>query len=80
MSYNFFVTLKKGFVGFITGLAAVIVFGIVQAITDYKPIVCNTEITTNCTPQFISTAYYAIVPTISAFLVGIANWLKNREK
>lgn len=80
MKFDFLITIKKGFIGFITGLAAVVVFGVVQAITDYKPIVCSAEITTNCTPQFISTAYYAIVPTIVGFLVGVANWLKNRSK
>lgn len=80
MNFNFLTTVKKGIIGFVTGLAAVIVFGVVQAITDYKPVVCSKDIVENCTPQFITTAYYAIVPIVTGALVGVANWLKNRNK
>ncbi len=79
MNYNVFTSLKKGFLGFATGLAAAIVFGIIQAITNYKPVVCTAEVLTNCTPQYISTLYYSIIPVITGALVGFANWLKNRE-
>jgi len=77
---NWFLTLKKSILGLLTGLAASIVFGIVQAITSYNPVICSSTVTENCTPQFVSSAYYAIIPVVTAFLVGIANWLKNRNK
>jgi len=77
---NWFITLKKGILGLLTGLAATIVFGIVQAITSYNPVICSDTVTTNCTPGYVSTAYYAIIPIVTSFLVGIANWLKNRNK
>lgn len=73
-------TFQKSILGFVTGLAGVVVFGIIQAISNYKPIVCSDEITTNCTPQIISTLYYSIVPIVTGVLVGLGNWLKNREK
>ena len=73
-------TLQKSILGLFTGLAAAIVFGVIQAISNYNPVVCTAEITTNCTPQFIVSAYYSVIPLVSAFLVGIANWLKNRNK
>lgn len=76
---DFIKMLSKGMVGFLTGLAAVAVFGIVQAITDYKPVVCSETVTVNCTSQFISTAYYAIVPAVTGGLVAFANWLKHRN-
>lgn len=67
---NFFVTLKKAALGFFTGLAAVVVMSVAQAVTNYQP---GPEV-----PAFIKTAWLAIVPTVGAFLVGIANWLKHR--
>ena len=73
-------TLQKSILGLLTGLAAAIVFGAIQAISNYNPVVCTAEIATDCTPQFIVSAYYAVIPLVSAFLVGIANWLKNRNK
>lgn len=76
---DFVKVLSKGFIGFLTGLAAIAIFGIVQALTDYKPVVCTEVITVNCTSQFISTAYYAIVPTVTGALVAFANWLKHRN-
>lgn len=72
--------LKKGILGFLTGLASVAVFGVVQALTSYNPIICSETVTENCTPAIISSAYYAIIPTLSALLVTFANWLKNRNK
>lgn len=77
---NIFITLKKGFLGFATGLAAAIIFGIIQAISNYKPVVCSAEIVDNCTPQFVSTLYYSIIPVVTGALVAFANWLKNRGK
>lgn len=80
MGFNFLVTLKKSVLGFFTGLAAVIVLGIAQTLTNYNPIICTAEITENCTPQLIVTGYMSIVPVVAGFLVGIGNWLKNRNK
>lgn len=77
---DFLKMLQKGILGFFTGLAAVIVFGVVQSITNYQPTICTKEVVENCTPQFVATAYYAIVPVITGFLVGVGNWLKNRGK
>jgi hypothetical protein len=77
---NVFITLKKGLLGFATGLAAAIIFGIIQAISNYKPVVCTAEIVENCTPQFVSTLYYSIIPVVTGGLVAFANWLKNRGK
>ena len=77
---NIFITLKKGLMGFATGLAAAIIFGVIQAISNYKPVVCSAEIVENCTPQYISTLYYSIIPVVTGSLVALANWLKNRGK
>lgn len=78
MKFDIMVTFKKAILGFVTGLAAVVIFGIVQALTNYKPVVCTNEIVENCTPQYLSTLYYAIIPVITSTLVGLGNWLKNR--
>lgn len=77
---NIFITLKKGLMGFATGLAAAVIFGVIQAISNYKPVVCTAEIVENCTPQYISTLYYSIIPVVTGSLVAFANWLKNRGK
>jgi len=77
---SYVIMLKKALLGFGTGLAAVVILGIVQSIASYNPVVCSATVTENCTPQFVVSAYTAIIPTVSAFLVGIANWLKNRKK
>ena len=76
---NWIKTLKKSILGLGTGLAAAAVFGVVQAISNYNPIVCSAEVTENCTPQLVSTAYYAVIPAVTAFLVGVGNWLKHRR-
>lgn len=80
MNFNFFTTLKKGVIGFVTGLAAVVVLSVVQALSSYNPVICSKEIVDNCTPQFIYTAYMGIIPVVTGALVGVANWLKNRNK
>jgi len=70
---------KKGCLGFFTGLTAVVVLGIVQSIANYNPVICSAEVTENCTPQIIVTGFQTIIPAVSAFLVGIANWLKHKS-
>lgn len=77
---NWVITIKKSLLGFLTGLAAVIVLGIIQSISSYNPVVCSAEVVENCTPQFIVSAYSSIIPIVTAVLVGFANWLKNRNK
>jgi hypothetical protein len=77
---DYLIMLKKAVLGFFTGLAAVIVLGVVKSVTDYVPVTCTAEITTDCMPGYIVALYYSIVPTVCAFLVGVANWLKNRDK
>lgn len=77
---NFAITLKKGLLGFVTGLTATVVFGIIQALSNYNPVICTKEIVENCTPQFISTGYYAILPVVTGSLVALANFLKNYGK
>lgn len=77
---NWFITIKKSVLGFVTGLAAVIVLGVSQAIVDYNPVICSVDITENCTPQYVVGLWMSVVPIVSSFLVGIANWLKNRNK
>lgn len=72
--------LKKGILGFLTGLAAVAILGIVQALSSYNPVACTDTVTENCTPQLIVLAYGAIVPVVTGGLVAFANWLKNRNK
>lgn len=72
-------TFSKSVWGFVYGLAATIIFGIVQAISNYQPIICSETVTTNCTPQAISTIYYAMIPAIVSFLMGFGNWLKNKD-
>ena len=71
--------LKKGILGFITGLAAVIVLGVSQQIAEYNPVACTAVITENCTPQVVISLYYAIVPTVVGSLAALANWLKHRK-
>lgn len=73
-------TLWKSFVGFLVGLAAVVLMGVAQAISNYKPIICTELITTDCTPQFVSTVFYSIVPIVVGGIYGVVNWLKNRQK
>lgn len=77
---NYLTTLKKSILGFLTGLSAVIVLGVVQSITNYVPVACSADITMECLPSWLLIAYQAIVPTVCAVLVGLANWLKNRNK
>jgi len=77
---NYLITLKKAVLGFLTGLAAVIVLAIIQAVTSYHPVACADGVTENCMPQYLIAAYNLIIPSVCAFLVGIANWLKNRAK
>jgi len=77
---NFLIMLKKGVLGFLTGLAAVIVLGIVESMSNYNPTVCTATITENCTPQIVVSAYLAIIPTVTGLLVAVANWLKNRGR
>ena len=72
--------LKKGVLGFFTGLAAIIILGVVQSMSNFNPTVCSAEVVDKCTPQIIITAYQFIIPTVSAFLAGIANWLKHRQE
>ena len=79
MKFNIWITLKKGFIGFIYSLIAVIIMAVVKALTDYQPVACTKEIVENCTPQFIITAYYGIVPVVTGALIAAANWLKNRN-
>ena len=79
---NYVKLLTKGALGFITGLAAVIVLGIVQSISGYNPTVCSdtTPAGVTCTPQLLVSAYQMVIPVVTAFLVGLANWLKNKSK
>lgn len=76
---NWFINIKKGSLGFLTGLGAVIVLGIAQQMTNYNPVVCTAEIVENCTPQIVATAYHAIVPVVAGALVSLGNWLKHRN-
>ena len=78
--YNIFITLKKSLLGFATGLVAVIALGIAQSIASYQPVICSETVVDNCTPQFVANLWLGVVPVVSAFFVGIANWLKNRNK
>ncbi len=71
---------KKGILGFLTGLVATVVLGVAQSLTNYNPVICSTQVTENCTPQIIMTAYMAIVPAVTGALVALANWIKNRSK
>lgn len=79
MKFDIMIMLKKGFLGFIYSLMGVVVMAVVQALSSYKPAVCSAEIIDNCTPQFIVTLYYAIVPTVTGALIAFANYLKNRK-
>jgi hypothetical protein len=71
--------LTKGILGFLVGLVAVGIMGMAQAFSNYNPVVCTDVITTNCTTQLVSTAYYAIVPAIVAGLTALANFLKHKN-
>lgn len=77
---DYLIVFKKGILGFVTGLAAVILLAIAQAFTSYQPVVCSAAITENCTPAFMHTVYLSIVPMVTGSLVALANWLKNRTK
>jgi len=69
---SFLITFKKMILGFLTGLAAVVVLGVVQSISDYQ---CDAEVS-----GLICQVWLLVVPIVTSFLVGIANWLKNRNK
>lgn len=71
---------QKGILGFITGLAAVALYGAAQALTNHNPVVCTEVIVDNCTPHWLNAIYMSIVPVITGSLVALANWLKNRNK
>jgi hypothetical protein len=77
---NYWLMIQKGVLGLLTGLAAAAVFGAVQSISDYNPVVCSAEITTNCTSQFVSSLYYSIIPLVISGLTMVGNWLKHRDK
>jgi hypothetical protein len=77
--FNIWITVKKSAVGFLTGLAAVVVLSISQGIASYNPVVCTAEITENCTPSFVVSLWLGIIPVVTGFLVGVANWLKNKD-
>lgn len=79
MKFDIMIMLKKGFLGFIYSLVAVIIMAVVQALTSYKPVICSGEILENCTPGYIVNLYYAIVPTVTGALIAFANYLKNRK-
>lgn len=77
---NYFITLKKGVLGFATGLAATVVLAVAASLTNYNPVVCSATVTENCTPQFIVAGYMMIIPALTGVLTALANWLKNRDK
>lgn len=72
--YSFTTTLKKSVIGFVTGLAAVIVSSIAQTLVNYHPDPGAG------TPTWLMTIYLAIIPATTAALSGLANWLKNKDK
>lgn len=72
MKYDFMITLKKGFVGLLTGLATAIIAAVSQAIINYN--------VGPDAPGYLSSAWVVIAPIINGQLVGLANWLKNRDK
>lgn len=76
---NYWITLKKSVLGFLAGLAAVIIAGVIKAVTDYVPVSCSSTVTENCLPSFLFYAYQAIVPAVIAGLVALTNWLKHRN-
>lgn len=78
---NYWIMMKKGFVGAITGLAAAVVSAIVVGIASYQPVACSETVVDNCLPQFVVNLYSnSLVPIITGALVALANWLKNRAK
>lgn len=77
---NWTITLKKGIIAFLMGLAATVVFAIIQAVSNYNPVVCSDTVTVDCSPKFIVAAYMSIIPIIVGGLTGIGNWLKSRNK
>jgi H+/Cl- antiporter ClcA len=78
-SMDWIKTLSKSILGLFTGAAAVAVLAVAQALSSYNPVICSETVVENCTPQFVASAWLAVVPAVSAFLVGIANWLKHRN-
>ena len=72
-------TLQKGLLSFVTGLTATVIFGIIQAVTNYQPVICSETVVDHCTPRLISTAYYAIIPTLVGVLSALHNWLKHKD-
>lgn len=78
--FSSLIMVKKGILGFLTGLAAVVVLGIVQTLSSYNPIACSENVTENCTPAVIVLAYTSVVPIVTGALVAFANWLKNKNK
>ena len=78
---NIYITLKKGVLGLLTGLAAAVVSAIATAVLAYHPAECSATVTDNCLPAFIVNLYSnSLVPIVCGVLVSLANWLKNRSK
>lgn len=71
MKYNIFITLKKGVLGFLTGLAAAIIMAVIQAITNYQP---SPE-----TPVYVKNLWLLVIPMATGPLVMLSNYLKNRS-
>jgi len=76
---NYWITLKKAVLGFLAGLAAVVVAGVIKSITDYVPVACSSTVTENCLPGYLLYIYQGIVPAVIAGLVAFSNWLKHRN-
>lgn len=78
--FDIFKTFQKGIIAFFIVLLAVALEAVGKALTGFSPVVCTADVTTNCTPQIIATAYAAVVPAIAGFIFGAVNWLKNKAK
>jgi len=76
---NYWITAKKAVLGFLAGLAAVIVAGVIKSVTDYVPVACSATVTDNCLPMYLMYVYQAIIPAFIAGLVALSNWLKHRN-
>lgn len=78
---NYWLMIKKGILGALTGLAASVVSAIAMGIMNYQPIACSETVIDKCLPQFVVNLYSnSLVPLMTGALVALANWLKNRDK
>lgn len=69
-NYNPQITQKKGFVGALYGLVAVVIAAIAQALTGYT--------FGDSVPTWVNQLWVVVIPSVVGGLKALSNWLKNK--